>query len=51
MLTDMLFEVKASDPAVLAGVVGVMLLAAAIASVVPARRVLRQTPAQSLRDI
>lgn len=51
LLNGLLFGVTARDPIVLGLVVSVMLAVAFVASVVPARRVLRQTPARTLRDI
>ena len=51
LLKDLLFEVTAHDPLVLGAVATIMLLVASVASMVPARRILRQTPARTLRDI
>jgi len=51
LLKDLLFEVTAHDPLVLGAVATIMLLVASVASMVPARRILRQTPARALRDI
>jgi predicted permease len=50
-IDGLLFGVTASDPLVHATVAVVMLLVAAAASAIPARRVLRQTPGRTLREI
>jgi predicted permease len=47
---QLLFEVKPWDPATLAAVSGVLLLASLLACVVPARRAMRVDPATSIRD-
>jgi hypothetical protein len=47
----MLFHVGASDPAVLGAVFAVVMTAALVASYVPARKILRQTPGRTLRDV
>jgi len=48
---SLLYGVKAADPAVHTGVVIVVVLVASLASYVPARQILRQTPGRTLRDI
>ena len=47
----MLYGVTAADPGVLATVGGIMLSAAMAASYLPARRILKQAPGRTLRDI
>ena len=51
LLEGLLFGVQAADPTVLAEVIVVTLIAAACASYLPARQVLKQTPSRSLREI
>lgn len=51
LLRDMLFGVSGADPGVFVSVAAAMLTVAAIASALPARRILRQTPARTLREI
>jgi ABC-type antimicrobial peptide transport system permease subunit len=48
-IAGMLYGVTAFNPAVLGGVVAVMLAAALAASYVPARRILKQSPGIALR--
>ena len=48
---SLLFGVSAADPLVLASVVIVTLAAAMAASYVPARKILKQTPGRTLRDV
>jgi predicted permease len=48
-LEPLLFETSAKDPRILAGVAGALLVVAALASVVPARRAARVDPAVALR--
>jgi predicted permease len=50
-IDGLLFGVTAADPLVHATVVVVMLAVAVSASAIPARRVLRQTPGRTLREI
>ena len=50
-VTGMLFGVTAADPGVLATVGAIMLAAAMTASYLPARRILKQAPGRTLRDI
>ena len=50
-VTGMLFGITAADPRVLATVGAIMLGAAMAASYLPARRILRQAPGRTLRDI
>jgi predicted permease len=50
-VTGMLFGVTAADPGVLATVGAIMMAAAMGASYLPARRILKQAPARTLRDI
>ena len=50
-VTGMLFGVTAADPGVLATVGAIMLAAAMAASYLPARRILKQAPGRTLRDI
>ena len=47
----MLFGITAADPRVLATVGAIMLAAAMAASYLPARRILKQAPGRTLRDI
>jgi predicted permease len=49
LLTSMLFEVRPSDPATLAGVAVLLLATAAGAAYIPARRATRIDPARALR--
>ena len=49
VIQDQLFGVTLLDPLTIAGVVGVLLLSAAIAGVLPARRASNVDPAQALR--
>ena len=49
LLTSMLFEVRPSDPVTLGGVAVLLLLTAAIAAYIPARRATRIDPARALR--
>jgi putative ABC transport system permease protein len=51
VVKTLLFNVSAVDPLVLAAVSGLTLLSAMAASYVPARRILKQTPGRTLRDI
>lgn len=48
-LSGLLFEVRAHDPRMIAGVAGVLLLAAVFACIVPARRAARVAPGDALR--
>lgn len=50
VLQHLLFGVTPGDPATFAAVVVVLLLVAAMASAIPARRVLRLDPAETLRQ-
>jgi putative ABC transport system permease protein len=50
LLTGVLYGVTPSDPATLAGVVGIMLVVAGVASLVPASVAARLEPMQVLRD-
>ena len=50
-VTGMLFGITAADPRVLATVGAIMLAAAMAASYLPARRILKQAPGRTLRDI
>jgi hypothetical protein len=50
-VAGMLFGVTATDPPVLAAVAALMLAAAMAASYLPARRILKQAPGRSLRDL
>jgi ABC-type lipoprotein release transport system permease subunit len=45
----MLYGVEATDPATLAGVSGLMALAATLAALLPARRATRVDPMEALR--
>ena len=49
LLRSFLWGVTPTDPGTFAGVIGVLLAVATLASVVPALRVLRLDPAQTLR--
>jgi putative ABC transport system permease protein len=49
LLTSMLFGVKPSDPATYAVVIGIVLVAALLASYIPARRAMRVDPMVALR--
>jgi predicted permease len=51
VVNNLLFGVTAADPLVYVVVVTTMVLVASAASYLPARRVLNQTPARTLRDI
>lgn len=48
MLSGLIFGISPTDPAALAGVPAILLLMVAIASIVPARRVLRTDPLKAL---
>ncbi len=50
-IKGLLFGVTGSDPLIHLTVVGVMVVVATLASAIPARRVLKQTPGRTLRDI
>jgi putative ABC transport system permease protein len=50
LVKSLLFGVVATDPATLAGGASLVTLAAIAASYVPARRILRQSPAITLRN-
>lgn len=50
MMSALLFEISPVDPATYAGAVAVLLGAAAVASYLPARRVARVDPLESLRS-
>ena len=50
-LEGLIFGVSPTDPMTLAGTVLVMLVAAMGASYAPARRILRETPGKTLRDV
>jgi putative ABC transport system permease protein len=50
LVKSLLFGVVATDPVALAGGAGLLILAALAASYVPARRILRQSPAITLRN-
>jgi ABC-type antimicrobial peptide transport system permease subunit len=50
LLTSMLFEVRPSDPMTLGGVSALLLVTAAIAAYVPARRATNIDPALALRS-
>jgi ABC-type antimicrobial peptide transport system permease subunit len=49
VLESQLFQMKAGDPAVIAGATGVVLLVSALAGYIPARRAARIDPMQALR--
>jgi predicted permease len=49
LLESQLFEMKASDPAVMAGAMAVVLLVSVLAGYIPARRATRIDPMQALR--
>jgi putative ABC transport system permease protein len=49
LLTSMLFGVKPTDPATYAAVIGIVLVAALLASYIPARRAMRVDPMVALR--
>ena len=49
VLESQLFQMKAGDPAVIAGATGVVLLVSALAGYIPARRAARMDPMQALR--
>jgi len=49
LLTGLLYEVRPAEPAVVAGVVGTLLVAALVAAYVPARRAATLDPATTLR--
>jgi len=51
VVKELLFNVVAADPVVLAGAAVLMLLTVTVASYLPARRILTQTPGRTLRDI
>ena len=50
MLVDLLYQVKPGDPQVLASIVGVLVIAALLASWLPARRAASIDPLVALRD-
>ncbi|HVZ49770.1 MAG TPA: ABC transporter permease [Gemmatimonadaceae bacterium] len=50
VVQDMLFQTSPRDPAVLGAVSGVLIVAAAVASLLPARRAARVNPVQALRS-
>jgi len=50
-IKGLLFGVTGTDPLVHLTVVAVMVVVATLASAIPARRVLKQTPGRTLRDI
>jgi ABC-type antimicrobial peptide transport system permease subunit len=49
-LQDQLFGVSARDPLTLAAVVGVMMLVAVVAALIPARRAARIDPSRALHE-
>jgi putative ABC transport system permease protein len=49
LMTEMLFEVKPTDPTVFAGVAAVLMVVALVASLIPSLRVIRIKPAAALR--
>jgi ABC-type antimicrobial peptide transport system permease subunit len=49
LLKSMVFGVKENDPTTFAAMAGVLLLVAAAASLVPALRILKMDPAETLR--
>ena len=49
LMTEMLFEVKPTDPTVFAGVAAVLMVVALVASLFPSLRVIRIKPAAALR--
>ena len=49
--TGLLYQVRPGDPAILGGVVAVLLAAAALASWLPARRIARVDPIEALRQV
>jgi ABC-type antimicrobial peptide transport system permease subunit len=51
VVKSLLFSVRPADPAVMAGAVVISILAAMAASYLPARRILKQTPGRTLRDV
>jgi putative ABC transport system permease protein len=50
LLASLLYGIKASDPQALAGAVAVLLVAGALAAIVPARRASRTDPTLALRE-
>ena len=50
-LEGLLYGVTAADPVTIAAAAGVLLAASMVATYAPARRILRQTPGSTLRDI
>jgi macrolide transport system ATP-binding/permease protein len=49
LLHDLLFGVRAADPATMAAVAGVLAIAAILASYIPARRAASVNPVDALR--
>jgi predicted permease len=50
-IEGLLFGVTATDPSVLAGIAATTMAVTAVASIVPARRILKRSPSSTLRDI